>query len=443
MKIFKLVSIMLLALSLVFVSACSSNGGNSTDKPQESTQPDKTATEPTAEPAQKLLFVGWSGEQELAGPPIKSYMKSWDEANAPDSISWMGWPWGQTLEQLLIRGQGKEAMDVAQVDIGWLKTLNDAGLLLDMNTAFDQKWLTDNYSEAYLKMGQVDGKQVALPWTVAATSLVKNPSILQAAGITQDPATIEEFEAALKKIKASNKDVVPYAFDTKDEEMSTDFQVWLKMFGSDVFDDSGKVIINNEGGVKAVTWMKSLLDQGLVKMDIAKYDARQLFIQGKAAYIDDSIIIKGNVRSAGVADADLPSKVSPALRPVVKAGDAQVSKLWGHMLVIPTTAVAPKKSASFIQHLVGPESALDYFTKVGQLPVVKEAIANEKVQNDPISKGWLELTEFSITSDTERTSIKKVLDKIIVEEVQAAMLGAKQPQKAMDDAASRISAALK
>lgn len=43
----------------------------------------------------------------------------------------MGWTWADTAQQLLIRTQGKEQLDLAQTDIGIFNTVAAAGVLAD------------------------------------------------------------------------------------------------------------------------------------------------------------------------------------------------------------------------------------------------------------------------------------------------------------------------
>ena len=74
---------------------------------------------------------------------------------------------------------------------------------------------------------------------------------------------------------------------------------------------------------------------------------------------------------------------------------------------------------------------------------MKSAMADPRVQNDDWSKQWLGITKNGRL--TESTLYKEVaeINNIITEEIQAALLGKKTPQKALDDAAARIKSAIK
>jgi multiple sugar transport system substrate-binding protein len=416
------------------LSACGNSDSNS--------EPAQTGKDASSEKVTKMIWTGWSGEETAFKPIFEDMVSDWNGAHAEAPVTWMGWPWENTLQQVLVRKQTNEPMDVGQSEIGWLKALVDAGAVSDLSEVFEPSWLTENFAESTLKVGQVDGKQYGIPWTMAATSMIYNPTAFEKAGITAPPTTIEEFEQALQKLKDSDKDIIPYGALTKSESMSNDIQVWLWAFGGGVFDADGNVIINNEAGLKTLEWYKKLLDKGFIKMDLARADVRQLYTQNKVGFYDDAILALGLLKTAGVADADLGKHMQPIPRPVLKAGDVPQSKMWGHLLVIYNTATDKNKAADFIRNLVDKETSLNYFKEGGLLPVKKDVIADETIQGNDLAVKWLNITETSRRGDTEMYNQKKELDSIIVEEFQAAMLNAKKPQQALDDAAARIKTTL-
>ena len=227
----------------------------------------------------KLVWCGWSGEEEATKPTIQSMVKSWNLKNPNTPVTWVGWPWANTTDQLIIRSQGGEALDVAQVDFTMFATLSAMDVLVDLNEVYGKLWLKKNFEEASLAIGRVNGKQLALPWTIASIGTVYNPALLQKVGVKEPPVTIQEFESVLVKLKESDPNIIPYALCTKDATAASDFQPWLWAFGGSYFDQKGNVILNNAQGVKALTWYKSLLDRGLIKMDMSRFDARTLYRQ--------------------------------------------------------------------------------------------------------------------------------------------------------------------
>ncbi len=441
MKWSKQSMVLMLVMLLLILSACSSNSTGNNEGSQSTNTPANTSEATKAVVDEKpitLTWSGWSAEEEATKPAIESMINSWNAENPNATVKWVGWPWANTREQLIIRSQANDQMDVAQSEFSWLGALNSANALLDLSTVFDEAWLNENFEQSALEVAKVDGKQVALPWTLASVGMVFNPSLLEKAGVTEVPATIAEFEDALSKLKASNPELIPYALETK----NVDFVAWLWTFGGKVFDENENVTINSPEGVATLEWMKSLLDHGYIRMDLSRFDARELYAKDLVGFYDDAIFTKGTLAAAGVAEAELDNKIQPMLRPVLKAGDTPRSTLWGHTLIINKKSSNPEKAAEFIKHIVSDEQALNYFESNGMLPVSKSALNTDQVKNDAWSNKWAEITKFGQKNETANYDNGSELNGIIRDEVQAALLGGKTAQKALDDAAAKLKTAI-
>jgi multiple sugar transport system substrate-binding protein len=77
------------------------------------------------------------------------------------------------------------------------------------------------------------------PWTTASIGMVYNPTLLASVGYKEPPKTLAQFEDCLAKLRAKDKDLIPYALSTKDATATADYQPWLWTFGGSIFDASG------------------------------------------------------------------------------------------------------------------------------------------------------------------------------------------------------------
>ncbi|MFU7517122.1 ABC transporter substrate-binding protein [Clostridium sp. HCS.1] len=414
----------LLVLSLITGIGCSSKTNETINQPEEKTN---------------LVWAGWSGEEEANKETIKGIIDTYNTSTDNAEISWVGWPWANTLQQLIIRTQGNQDLDVAQVDMAWLATLAKMDVLVDLNEVLGEDWMKENIPESSLNSGNIDGKQLAVPWTQASIGMVYNPTILKNAGIDKVPETVEEFEEALKKIKEYDKDIIPYAAATKEAgSIAKDVNAWFWTFGGQYIDDNGKVVINSEANEKALTWYKGLKDNGYIAMDLTRFDARQLFAQNKVAFYDDAILARGIAKSNGVTEDKLDETIQPMARPVLNKGDKPQSTLWGHQLVIFKSAKDTEKVGEFIKYLISEETSLKYFEASGSVPVINSAINSDKVKNDKWASEWLTITETGKKAETQKYENDSQLATIITEEIQNTLLGTKTPKKALEDAQSRF-----
>ena len=250
----------------------------------------------------KIVFSGWGQEEAATKADFTGFRTSFDSKTGAD-VSWEGWPYADAEQQLELKAKANQAPDVAQVDINWVTTLAAQGALVDLNTVYGAANLAAIYPANYLALGQRDGKQVALPWTLASIGLVANMNLLNKAGITTLPVTTADFTADLLKIKQTEPGVIPYGLETGTPSLIAPFiEAWLWTFGGGIISD-GKYDANNPGTVAALTYLSSLIKQGLAPKSFDIGTARTLFAQGKVAFYDDAIIAKGLVRE--------PTRASP------------------------------------------------------------------------------------------------------------------------------------
>lgn len=428
----KLVSLLLVASTLgMLLAGCSgkSDGDGAKDDSGKGTKG-----------GEEIVWAGWSGEEESSKKIWKRMIDTYETAT-DNTVNWVGWTWADTAQQLLVRTQGGEQLDIAQVDIGIFNTIESAGVLADWNDLVGEEWLKETFDESYLEVGNVDGKQMALPWSMASISMVYNPEILAEAGWTTPPATMTEFEQCMSDIAALNGDIIPYAVSTKDDTCAGDFVPWLWTFGSGIWDEEGNVIINNKEAVQCLEWYQKMLEKGYIAMDTGRGEARQQFAQGKVAFYDDAVVAKGQVVSNGVAPEDVPNVCAAMPRPVLNEGDEPQSTMWGHMLVVFKNSEHKEAAVNLAKTLVSNDVAMDYFENNGMPPVTKEAAETEEVKSDTYLNGFMSATQTARLEETARLTNASEIKAVITEEVQYALLGQKTAQEALDDAAERISAA--
>lgn len=405
-------------------------GGNSSESADSGDGGDKSVN---------IVWAGWSGEEEASKPIFERMMDTYREETGND-VTWVGFTWDDAAQQLLIRAQSGEQLDISQADISIFNTLAQADVLADWTDIVGEEYL-QNFEESYLEVGRIDGKQLGLPWTMAALTMVYNPEILSAAGWDEPPTTIAEFEQCMADIKAYDPEIIPYALSTKDTTCGADFVPWLWTNGGQIWDEDGNVTLNEEAGVKTLDWYKDMLDKGYITMDVGRSEARQMFAQGKVAFYDDAVVAKSQVISNGVDPDEVVNVCSAMLRPVVNEGDDPQAVQWGGMLVIYKNSEYKEEAAELAKVLNSEEVALDYFENGGMPPVTKEVAQSDVVKNDPYINTFIESTATARLEETARMTNANEIKDIMTEEIQYALLGQKTAQQALDDAASRIEAA--
>lgn len=372
-----------------------------------------------------VTFGGWGGEEAATKDYFEGFQSSFEGDTGAD-VEWIGAPWADTQKMLALRASS-DPIDVAQIDIGWITSFASQNQLVDLNEVYGEDTLAELYPANLLALGQRDGKQVALPWTIASISMVANMNILNEAGVTEVPETTGEFLDALQAIKETQPDVTPYGLVTKSAtSVAGDLQPWIWTFGGSVFADGEVSVGANSGTVDALEYLSGLVDNELAAKDMDRFTARTLFAEGKVAFYDDAIIARGLV-----SDPEISGAVVPVPRPVAASGDDPQSNQWGHALVMfkkDRTERELEAAKEFMSSLQNLDVAGDYFSDGGLLPTTKVGI--EEQEMDDYLQSWVEITSTSRPKETDALSNGSQIAEIIGQHAEAAYNGLESPEDA-------------
>lgn len=381
-------------------------------------------------------FASWTLSEAAGKPVVRGLL---DTVSKQDGlrIDGISYPYNDYLDQLTRLVRADALVGAAQLDVAWLGTLAPLGKLADLGSAAAGR----GYTPTALASGQYDGKQLGLPWTTGAIGLVSNKDLMDRAGISTPPRSIEDFEAALVELKGLGEDVVPYAAPTKVAQLK-DIVVWMRTFGCTLL-DGDRVTIGDDASVDAVTWYKKLYDQKLIAPDVDRFAARALFSQGRAAIYDDAIVGKGAV-VADSPDKGMADKLDPIARPVVSSGDTPQALLWGHVIVVVEGAAA-NTATSFAQWMTSDDEATTtFFEKLALPPTTERGLASDAVASDPYTTAFSErVTATASPSPFWRFPRYAQLESVVAEQVRAVLSGSASPKDAMRTAGAGVQALIR
>jgi multiple sugar transport system substrate-binding protein len=393
--------------------------------------------------ARTLTYVGWSQDEAASKPTLTAMFDGFRKANSDVKLDVIGFPWAQMQQNILLRLRSGQPLDVVQLAERWLPQFGVTGKMVDLNEVFGKGNLAKVINPGVLKLGEYKGKQLGLPWTAGSIGMVANASVLKEAGVASPPKTVDAFVEALKAIKRTQPQSVPYAMTTKNNNsLSPDFQVWLWTFGGQLFDDSGKVLVNSPAAVKALSFMADLVKDGLAAKDIDRPDARRLYAQNQTGFYHDAPLARGFARNNSGKGTDFDVNVLAMATPILRAGDTPQSFAWGHLLTMFGDAKglnAQSAQAKFASHLaLDSASQLAYFKDQGLFPVTNAALA--QLANDPYVSAWTKASASAERDEISMWSNSADLTTVVGEEVQGALLGQKTAQAAIESMAKRLEA---
>ncbi|MCQ1571820.1 extracellular solute-binding protein [Neorhizobium galegae] len=389
--------------------------------------------------AADLSFMSFTYAEEANKAIVQGVLDNFQKAEKL-TVEPLGFAWGDMQKNIFLRARSKTLPDIAQLSERWLPTFASLDNLVDLNTVYGKDKLEAAFAPDALAMGNINGKQLALPLLSGSIGMVANKEVLAKAGINDAPKTVEDFKKALVAVRDKVPNSVPYSMATKNNgSILIDFMVWNWVHGGRIIDDAGKVVVDSQKSRDALTFMVGLLKDRLAAPEIDRPDSRRLLAQGASAFYLDAPQTRTFLRDFSGKGQAFDANVLPMPTPVLKAGDKSVSVQWGHLLVqfaAGGKAKADDPADKFLTYIISDKVQTDLPLKMSALPVTKSARA--AVAEDAYLKNWSAATGDARRNEVGIWSNAADLTNIIGEEVQGALLG----QKSADDAIKSMQARL-
>lgn len=388
--------------------------------------------------AQDVTFMNWTYTEDSGKPQIQAMLDSF----AGGTVEPQGYAWGEMTKNMFLRARTNTLPDVTQVQARMLPTVANIDQMVDLNTVFERADLEAMFAPGFLAFGEIDGKQMALPWIGGTIGMVANQRVMEIAGIEEVPGTIAEFKDALIMIRDAIPNSVPYGLATKNNNsIVLDYLLWVWSHGGDVIID-GMPQVNSAESTAALQFMTDLVAERLAAPEIDRPDARRLFGQEATGfYFDAPSAKKFAIQFSGQEDYD--QYVMPMQTPVMADGDEPVSIQWGHVIAMfnnggDTNATA----ADFMMHLLSDDQLIPYTETGGTLPSTVSGQASASFQADTYRAAWAANSGTPRRNTIASLSNGSEVATIIGEEVQAAILGQKSATDAANDMQSRLETAM-
>jgi ABC-type glycerol-3-phosphate transport system substrate-binding protein len=272
--------------------------------------------------------------------------------------------------------------------------------------------------------------------------------LLDAAGL-KPPQTWDEFYEAAKKLNDPANGVSGAVIGVKPDEAWWDFMYYLFGQGGELLNADNTVAINNEAGVKALTFYANLLKEGLVPQDVSTYgyiEILETLSKGKAAMGIQWMAAAQDLTDCtkSVCDKDGKPLLEYTLTPGISQADGTIKRhtggsQWGW--AIPACSENQKEAYKFIEWLTGPTGA-KFWALNGGIP------GNIKALSDP--EVTAQIPQFALLAEVmpyrsifPTLTVSPEMMPIVNEGIVAAVTGTKDPQAAADEMAVKLTEILK
>lgn len=288
---------------------------------------------------------------------------------------------------------------------------------------------------------KVDGALHGIPVRHATNALIYNEALLEERGITKLPTTFEELIEAARKLTFKREDGTQVNGLAFTAVFASNFLTLARCLGGDYMTSDGKLVAAEAPMVKALTVLADLYKTGVLPRNFATVNNEEITTwmqQGRAAMTINPFarLVTYNDPAKGKYGGRFKSLLPPMASDLVgKVAFAPTVEFWS--LVIPRNSKQKPLSWDFIRALSS-KAGTKAMALNGNGPVRISTYA------DPVliaampyaadEAAALKASRIHLPAFDEQARAHD----IFIEETQAAVLGIKPPQQAMDDAVKRV-----
>jgi multiple sugar transport system substrate-binding protein len=288
---------------------------------------------------------------------------------------------------------------------------------------------------------KLDGALHAIPVRHATNALIYNEALLEERGVSKLPASFEELAELARKLTFKRDDgsqVYGLAFTAA---FASNFLTLARCLGGDYMTPDGKLVANEPGMVRALTLLAELYKAGVMPRNFATVNNEEITTvmqQGRAAMTINPFarLVTYNDASKGKYGGRFKSLLPPMAAELKgKVEYAPTTEFWS--LAIPKNARQKPLAWEMIRALSARSGTLAMALN-GNGPTRVSTYSDEKLKAAmPYAAdeaAALKASRIHLPAFDEQARAHD----IFLEETQAAVLGIKPAQTAMDDAVKRV-----
>ncbi|MCD6155724.1 MAG: extracellular solute-binding protein [Candidatus Atribacteria bacterium] len=331
---------------------------------------------------------------------------------------------------------GAGTYDVILLDCIWPAEFAEAGWLLDVTDRLSEEDRADIFPEV-LSSVTYKGRLYGMPWLNDWEYFFYNKKMLEDVGATP-PAYWPEVIEISKKLKDAG--IVKYPIiDAWGQGEAVVIQ-WLQYamaMGGELFDESGNPIMNQGAPLKALEFMVDNMKAGYFNpacVESFYEEVRRVFSAGQAAFGLNWTYMYNLANDP--QESQIAGNAVLALIPGFPEGRRSATCNGGMGLSIMKTSKHPDEAWKYVTYLASKEVQKKHSQNA--LPIWKSLYDDPELiaQQPEVVKVAKEQIRYVF--DRPQVPWYSQFSLIMSEELQAALTGAKTPQRAMDDAVSRV-----
>lgn len=388
-----------------------------------------------------------SGRQEVEfwtmqlQPQFTNYFNkliaSFEAENAGVKVRWVDVPWNDMQSKILTAVSAKTAPDVVNLNPDFAAQLAARNAWLELDGKIPQP-VRQSFLPNIWQASTFNGKSFGIPWYLATQITIYNKVLFQRAGISKPPVTYAELAQVAKQVKEKTG---KYAFFiTFVPEDSAEVLESLVQMGVKLVDAQGKAAFNSPEGKAAFQYWVDLYKQGLLPKEVLTEGHRkgiELYQAGETAILVTGAQFLNTIAKNAPQIANV-SATAPQI--TGKTGKKSVAVM---NLVIPRNTEQADAALKFALFVTNDQNQLAFAKEANVLPSTVKALANPYFKSVAANSSSVDRARVVSASQMQQAEVLipaiknvNVLQRIIYDGLQAAMLGEKSVDRALSDAAT-------
>ncbi len=274
--------------------------------------------------------------------------------------------------------------DVVLVDLIWIAEFAEKRILHPLGSE-DVRNIQEGISSGLTDAFLYGDRYWAFPFLANMQVLFLNYDYLQQIGRKHPPQSLEELVEYAREMK--KKGIVPYPlFDSwkKQEALVCEFAWILRSFGGCFTGKDGRLQLNTEESFRALSWMKGLLDEGLMNPYALHSDelfVSEVFLNGDTAFTTNWTYLLRYLNEFPYLEKKFGAAPIPSSRTNLSIGSGYSSISGFQGLGILANSRKKEESKRFVRFLASPDFQR---THLSELPVWRTLWENPLVEaKDP------------------------------------------------------------
>ncbi len=340
-------------------------------------------------------------------------------------------------DKIVTAQTGGGIYDVILMDTPWPAELVKANIVTDITSKIPADFTSGVFDSAWTA-AKYNGKIYGVPWINDTKFFFYNSDMFAKAGITSAPKTWDDVEADAKAIKQAG--VVQYPITASWKQAEAVICEWTQlsaaMGGADFINADGTAAFNKGPGLAALTFMKKLLDEGLVdpsSLSQTEDDVNTVMGAGGAA-----MALNWTYGLNVMNDPKNPVTGKIKVAPSPGEGSVVTSGVNGGMsLAVTATSKHPDEALQYALFLASESSQESDVANA--LPMWKASFDKPDVTSKNPDLFAAAKIEFTGLVARPVVPYYTKLSNALQDAIQQALLGKKTPQQALDDVAAQLS----